>query len=107
MQAGFRGCILPFHCPLHSCGDLESVGKTVWSGRMLLRQWDLFIAMRVELVVGAKFDGSVKSHLLVVGGESKRESIPFAALYRDRERSPGDLWEVCYSFLQSPCPSQR
>lgn len=36
--------------------------------------------MRVELLVDAKFDGCVKSHLAMVG-EGRRESIPFAALY--------------------------
>lgn len=37
--------------------------------------------MRVELLVDAKFDGCVKSHLVMVVGEGRRESIPFAALY--------------------------
>lgn len=48
--------------------------------------------MRVELLIDVEFDGCVKSHLLVVVREGRRESVPFAtpflypqSLGRERE----------------------
>lgn len=63
----------------------------------------------MELLIDVKFDGCVKSHLLVVVREGRRESVrsPLPTKSEGRERNAENPHEICCPFLQAQSLSQR
>lgn len=78
IQAVSGGYLPAFTCPPCCCGGLER-GKSLSGQHRCFRHLDLLIAMRVDLLVDARFDGCVKSYLVMVVGEVRKDSTPFAA----------------------------